>query len=446
MERETVPMEELVEKRTRAMMKSIRANGAIHCTALVAQENSHSLRLISAGKFREASRCSLREGLMSSPAHIKDSHIGNADRAWAAIHSLKYFYTASSGIPNFPSYVSVGLVDGVQISYCDSRTQKNIPKQEWMNEVSSEHPRYWEEETGTCWEKQQIFNVNIDIAKQRFNQTGGVHVYQQMYGCEWDNETGEVKGYDQIGYDGEDFIVLDLETLTWIAPVQQAVISKNEWDNDKYAADNESFYLTQTCPEWLKKYVSYGRSSLMKTDLPSVFILQKSSSSPISCFATGFYPNRAEMFWRKDGAEIHDGVEKGEILPNNDGTFQMNVDLKLLSSEDWTQYECVFQLSGVDRDINTRLEKPKIRTNEGKALFCLISLNDFLSGNSIPIIIGVVAAVLALVAIIAGIVWWKKRDNGFKPANTSDTSSASSDESNPMKMNSEEQKMMKTIS
>uniref|UniRef100_A0A3Q2E558 Ig-like domain-containing protein n=1 Tax=Cyprinodon variegatus TaxID=28743 RepID=A0A3Q2E558_CYPVA len=281
-------------------------------------------------------------------------------------HSLKYFYTASSGIPNFPSYVSVGLVDNVQINYCDSRTQKNVPKQEWMNEVSSEHPRYWEEETKTCWEKQQMFNVNIDIAKQRFNQTGGVHVYQQMYGCEWDNETGEVKGYDQFGYDGEDFIVLDLETLTWIAPKPQAVISKNEWDNDKYAADNESFYLTQTCPEWLKKYVSYGRSSLMRTDLPSVSFLQKSSSSPISCFATGFYPNRAEMFWRKDGAEIHDGVEKGEMLPNNDGTFQMNVDLKLSSFEDWTKYECVFQLSGVDRDVVTPLEKTKIRTNEGK--------------------------------------------------------------------------------
>uniref|UniRef100_A0A3Q2CJW4 Ig-like domain-containing protein n=1 Tax=Cyprinodon variegatus TaxID=28743 RepID=A0A3Q2CJW4_CYPVA len=263
------------------------------------------------------------------------------------IHSLRYFYTASSGVPDFPSYVSVGLVDDVQISYCDSRTNINVPKQEWMKEVSSEHPNYWEEETATCLGKQQVFKANIEIAKQRFKQTGGVHVYQQMYGCEWDDETGEVKGYDQIGYDGEDFLFLDLQTLTWIAPVQQAVITKNKWDNNRAAIENERSYLTQTCPEWLKKYLSYGRSSLMREDLPSVSILQKSSSSPISCFATGFYPNRAEMFWSIDRVEIHDGVNRGEILPNNDGTFQMTVDIDLSSvpPEDWTNYECVFHFT-----------------------------------------------------------------------------------------------------
>uniref|UniRef100_A0A3Q2DWV4 Ig-like domain-containing protein n=1 Tax=Cyprinodon variegatus TaxID=28743 RepID=A0A3Q2DWV4_CYPVA len=285
--------------------------------------------------------------------------------ATAVIHSLRYFYTASSGVPDFPSYVSVGLVDDVQISYCDSRTNINVPKQEWMKEVSSEHPNYWEEETATCLGKQQVFKANIEIAKQRFKQTGGVHVYQQMYGCEWDDETGEVKGYDQIGYDGEDFLFLDLQTLTWIAPVQQAVITKNKWDNNRAAIENERSYLTQTCPEWLKKYLSYGRSSLMREDLPSVSILQKSSSSPISCFATGFYPNRAEMFWSIDRVEIHDGVNRGEILPNNDGTFQMTVDIDLSSvpPEDWTNYECVFQFSGIS--IFHRLENPK-RNNEAE--------------------------------------------------------------------------------
>uniref|UniRef100_A0A3Q2QBH9 Ig-like domain-containing protein n=1 Tax=Fundulus heteroclitus TaxID=8078 RepID=A0A3Q2QBH9_FUNHE len=81
-------------------------------------------------------------------------------------------------------------------------------------------------------------------------------------------------------------------------------------------------------------------------DLPSVSFLQKSSSSPVSCHATGFYPNRAVMFWRKDGEEIHDSVE---ILPNNDGTFQMSfeIDLSSVAPEDWNKYECVFQLSGM---------------------------------------------------------------------------------------------------
>ncbi|XP_032435764.1 H-2 class I histocompatibility antigen, Q9 alpha chain-like isoform X2 [Xiphophorus hellerii] len=314
----------------------------------------------------------------------------------AVIHFLKYFYTASSGTSNFPSYVSVGLVDDVQISYCDSRTNKNIPEQVWMDEMSSEHPNYWKEETKTCWDKQQTFKFSLEIAKQRFNQTGGVHVFQQMYGCEWDDETGEVKGYDQFGYDGEDLIMLDPNTQEWIAPKPQAVITANRWNNDRTIKELEKFYLTKTCIEWLKKYVNYGRRSLMRKDRPSVSLLQKNPSSPVTCFATGFYPNRAEMFWRKDGEEILDGVIKGEILPNNDGTFQMNVeiDLSSVAIEDWIKYECVFQLSGVN-DINNRLEKTRILTNESN-----------IPNVIIPIVVAL--TVLGLTAVIGFIIYKKK--------------------------------------
>uniref|UniRef100_A0A3Q2CFA8 Ig-like domain-containing protein n=1 Tax=Cyprinodon variegatus TaxID=28743 RepID=A0A3Q2CFA8_CYPVA len=313
-------------------------------------------------------------------------------------HSLKYFYTASSGLKNFPEFVDVGLVDDQPVSYYDSVIREKIPKQDWMAE--NEGPEYWKRGTERLIGTEQTYKANIDIVKQRFNQTGGVHIVQFMCGCEWDDDTGKVTGFNQHGYDGEDWLSLDLKENTWIAPKPQALLTTNKWNSDRANLEYWKNYLNQECPEWLKKYVNYGRSSLMRTDLPSVSILQKSSSSPISCFATGFYPNRAEMFWRKDGAEIHDGVEKGEILPNNDGTFQMSVDLKLPSSEDGTKYECVFQLSGDNNDKVTPFEKSKIRTNEG---------------NSMGMIFGVIAALLVLVVIIAGVgIWWKKRDNGKK--------------------------------
>ncbi len=99
-------------------------------------------------------------------------------------------------------------------------------------------------------------------------------------------------------------------------------------------------------------------------------LLRKSPSSPVSCHATGFYPDRAVMFWRKDGDELHEDVDHGEILPNHDGSFQMSVDLKLSSvtPEDWRRYDCVFHLSGVKDDIVTRLDKAEIRTNWGKTV------------------------------------------------------------------------------
>ncbi|XP_039463558.1 class I histocompatibility antigen, F10 alpha chain-like [Oreochromis aureus] len=230
-----------------------------------------------------------------------------------------------------------------------------------------------------------------------------------MYGCEWDDETGKVKSYDQFGYDGEDFVALDLETETWIAPTPQAVITKHKWENDRGLMAQEKDYFTQICPEWLKKYVNYGRSSLMKTVLPSVSLLQKAPSSPVTCHATGFYPNRAEMVWRKDGVELHEGVEKGEIVPNNDENFQLSVDLDLSSvtPEDWQKYDCVFQLSGVNEDIVTKLDKAVIKTNKGKS--------D--EGNSLTTIIPIIVAtlVLAVIAVI-GFIVYKKRTEKRPPS------------------------------
>ncbi|XP_015224473.1 PREDICTED: major histocompatibility complex class I-related gene protein-like, partial [Cyprinodon variegatus] len=315
----------------------------------------------------------------------------------AVIHSWKAFYTGTTGLSQFPEFVAVNLVNDELMGYFDSKTNRFESKQSWMTENLGQE--YDERQTNTLLGHVPTFSNNIKVAMQRFNQSQGVHVFQLMYGCEWDEETKEKKGYWQYSYDGEDFIAFDLSTKKWNAPVPQAVLTKNKWDNDKGWIAQAENYLNQICPEWVKKYVEYGKTSLMRTEQPRVSFLQKSSSSPISCFATGFYPNRAEMFWRKDGAEIHDGVEKGEILPNNDGTFQMSVDLNLPSSEDWTKYECVFQLSGIERDVITPLEKTKISTNE-------------VSGNPIGIVIGAIAAVLVLVFIIAGVILcWKKRDN-----------------------------------
>ncbi|XP_032363516.1 fibronectin type III domain-containing protein 1 isoform X1 [Etheostoma spectabile] len=287
--------------------------------------------------------------------------------AAAVTHSVKYLYTVSSGVPNFPEFVAVGLVNDVEMDHYDSITKRAEPKQDWMSRVTEDYPQYWETLTGIFVSEHSFFKAYIEIIKQRFNQTG-VHILQKMYGCEWDDETGEVNGYEQIGYDGEDFISYDLKTETWIAPKPQAVITKHKWDNDKALIAQNKHYFTQICPEWLKKFLNYGRSCLLRTERPSVSLLQKSPSSPVSCHATGFYPDRAMMFWRKDGEELHEDVDLGEILPNHDGSFQMSVDLDLSSvpDEDWRRYDCVFHLSGVEDDIVTKLDEAEIRTNRAR--------------------------------------------------------------------------------
>uniref|UniRef100_A0AAV2K680 Ig-like domain-containing protein n=1 Tax=Knipowitschia caucasica TaxID=637954 RepID=A0AAV2K680_KNICA len=99
--------------------------------------------------------------------------------------------------------------------------------------------------------------------------------------------------------------------------------------------------------------------------LPSISLLQKSSSSPVTCQATGFFPGQASIFWTKDGDIYYEGVDFGETLPNNDETFQTSAELDVSSvpSEDWGRYNCVFRLSGYKDEIITPLDKAAIRTN-----------------------------------------------------------------------------------
>ncbi|XP_061755121.1 class I histocompatibility antigen, F10 alpha chain-like [Nerophis ophidion] len=308
------------------------------------------------------------------------------------IHTLQYFHTASSQVPNFPEYVSVGYVDGVQISHYDSNSRKAEAKQDWMNKITAEDPKYWQRQTEIGVVNELRDKHNLEVRKKRFNQTGGVHILQRMYGCEWNDETDEVKGWHQEGYDGEDYISLDMKTWTFTAAKQQAFPDKLNWDQDKHLLDHQKFYYTEICPSYLKKHVNNGKEVLMRTELPEVFLLQKTPSSPVSCMATGFYPDGADLFWRKDGEQIFEDVEHGEILPNHDGTFQMSVALKVEVTADVEgKYECVFQLSGVKEDLVTKLERRSILSNASHE-------------DNLSVALAATAAVLAVAAIIIIII------------------------------------------
>ncbi|KAK7933968.1 hypothetical protein WMY93_004864 [Mugilogobius chulae] len=262
----------------------------------------------------------------------------------ATIHTLRYFHTSLSGIPNVPEFVSVVLVDDVQISHYDSDTKTCVSKQDWMDRVTQDDPRFWDKQTQDASDKQQREKEMFQTVKQRINVTQGVHTWQNLFGCEWDDETDEINGYDQYGFDGEDFIAFDFKTETFVAPQHESVITK--WQESE-----------EDCAS--------GSECSAEDRAPLVSLLQKSSSSPVTCHATGFYPDPSMMFWTRDGDELSEGVDPGDILPNHDGTFQISVELDVSSvpPEDWDKYDCVFQLYGVQDDIITRLNRTNIRTN-----------------------------------------------------------------------------------
>uniref|UniRef100_A0A3P9KVB1 Ig-like domain-containing protein n=1 Tax=Oryzias latipes TaxID=8090 RepID=A0A3P9KVB1_ORYLA len=289
-------------------------------------------------------------------------------------------------------------MDNVDLWHCDSTKRELEPKQEWTRKLFKFRPELLQFHLQRCLFNQQFLKAHMDVFKQRLNQTEGSHILQRIGGCEWDDESGEVNGIEQYGYDGEDFISLDLQTETWVAPKTQAVVIKHLWDADKGRIKYSQQIFMSWFPKFLKDYMPYGRSFLQRTERPSVSFLQKTPSSPVCCHATGFYPDRADLFWRKDGEEIHEGVEKGQILPNHDGTFQMSSELNvsLIKHEDWRRYDCVFQLSGLTEDIVSTLDKAQIQTNWGK-------------------IVNFRAAGVVLLLVISGVLYccWRNR-NGEK--------------------------------
>ncbi|XP_051729032.1 major histocompatibility complex class I-related gene protein-like isoform X4 [Ctenopharyngodon idella] len=265
--------------------------------------------------------------------------------AYAGTHSLKYFYTGASGDIDFPEFTAVGLVDDGQFMYFDSNIKKAVPKTEWIRQ--NEGADYWDRETQVLIGSRQVFKDNIQIAKERFNQSKGAHTVQIMYGCEWDDQTGETDGFCQYGYDGEDFLSLDLKEMRWITPVPQGVPTVHKWNNDRADLEGRKHYFSTVCIEWLKKYLEYGKSSLQKTVSPQVFLLQKDPSSPVTCHATGFYPSGVTISWMKNGQEHHEDVDLGELLPNEDGTFQRTSTIRVTPDE-WKKNEfiCVVEHQG----------------------------------------------------------------------------------------------------
>nr|AFI42184.1 MHC class I alpha chain [Megalobrama amblycephala] len=335
-----------------------------------------------------------------------------AHLAYAGTHSLKYFYTAVSGDIDFPEFTAVGLVDEGQFMYFDSNIMKAVPKTEWIKQNVKKV--YWARETQTDIGQHQSFKNNIQIVKERFNQSKGVHTVQEMYGCEWDDQTGETNGFIQDGYDGEDFLSLDLREMRWISPVHQGIKTVQKWNNDRAFIESDKHYLNTECVDWLKKYLQYGKSSLKKTVSPQVSLLQKTPSSPVTCHATGFYPSGVTISWMKNGQDHDEDVDLGELLPNEDGTYQKTSSLKVKPDE-WknNKYSCVVEHQGKS------VTKDEIRT--------IGEPGDV----PIGIIVGALAAVVLLILIgVAGYVVYKKKQ-GFKPVSGSDDGSNSSAQAVP---------------
>ncbi|XP_077082074.1 RT1 class I histocompatibility antigen, AA alpha chain-like [Siphateles boraxobius] len=286
---------------------------------------------------------------------------------YSGLHTFITTYTGINGqtTARTPEFSAVTTLDGHQIDYYDSDIKKLIPKQDWMKEFAS--TELWKEDTEIRKEVQQIYKINIPVIMKRFSQSDGVHTYQRKYGCEYDDETGESHGFDEYGYDGEDFISLDLKENRYNASVPQANTTAEKWNNDKTLLENLQKYFRYECVYWLKEFLHLSKATFNKTE-PKVSLLQKYPDYYVECHVTGFLFRDTSISWRKNGPAMRDSsklVKFGDTRPNENGTFQRTLTLYVLPDE-WkkNRFSCVVKHKSLTETIRKILTEDQIMRNK----------------------------------------------------------------------------------
>ncbi|XP_072475182.1 BOLA class I histocompatibility antigen, alpha chain BL3-7-like [Notamacropus eugenii] len=320
--------------------------------------------------------------------------------AWAGPHSMRYFETGVTrpGLGE-PRFFVVGYVDDQLFSCFDSDRpgQRMEPRAAWMERMDQEDPEYWEQQTRIARGTAQSYRVDLETLRRFFNQSaGGVHTFQSMYGCEVSPDLTFQRGFQQFAYDGLDYIALDTETLTWTAAVPPAVSTKRKLEAERSIAEGQKAYLEATCVMWVKKYLEMGKETLMRTDPPSARVTHHTTPHgevTLRCWAQDFYPKEISLTWLRDGEEQPQDTEFIETRPAGDGTFQKWAAVDVTSGQEG-RYTCRVQHDGLPEPLTLQWEPES-------------SFTWYIVGS-------IAAACLILIAFIAGVGIWRKRNSGGK--------------------------------
>uniref|UniRef100_A0A8C5MJU0 Ig-like domain-containing protein n=1 Tax=Leptobrachium leishanense TaxID=445787 RepID=A0A8C5MJU0_9ANUR len=317
-------------------------------------------------------------------------------------HFLQYYHTVVS-VPGrgLPEYTSVGYVDGIEIRQYSSDSRRVVPVAPWMERVE---PEYWERETQIS-RGHEALSLNSARSEMRYlNQSGGFHSFQWMYGCEL-RDDGSARGYAQLGYDGKDFIILDLEQSIFIPLTDQAKVTAQKLNTlTEHVGVKVKDYLENGCIGWLKKYTEYGKEELERRVRPEVKVLDQNVDgvSKLHCQVYGFYPRDVDVKWQKNGIDVPT-YEAKHVFPNSDGTYQIRVTVEV-PAEDREGHSCHVDHASLDQTLTVKWEPQS-------------------SSNTLWIVIGVLAGVIAIAA--AGFIIWRK-SSGMK-TNYAQTSTSDKD-------------------
>ncbi|KAK7802465.1 hypothetical protein U0070_011335 [Myodes glareolus] len=248
----------------------------------------------------------------------------------AGSHSMRYFFTTLSrpGLGE-PRYMEVGYVDDTQFVRYDSEAEnpRYEPRAPW---VEQEGPEFWEEETQSAKNRQQIYLGNLRTLLAYYNQSeGDSHTIQVTYGCHLGSDGSLLRGYNQHAYDGRDYITLNEDLTMWTAADTAAQITRQKLEHTG-VTERHRFYLENTCLESPLRYLENGKDTLLRT-----------GDVTLRCWALGFYPADITLTWQREEEEQTHDMELVETRPSGDGTFQKWASVEKEGNMFWLRQQCL---------------------------------------------------------------------------------------------------------
>ncbi|KAF0883027.1 RACK1 kinase, partial [Crocuta crocuta] len=289
-------------------------------------------------------------------AELADLKLEN--KPWpGGTHSLHYHYLAlSEPGPGLPQFLAVGYMDDQPFIHYDSHVDRAKPQAPWMAAMDAQ---YWETETQKqrAWAKVQ--QVETWTVMGYHNQSSGMHSTQRAFGCEI-QEDGHTSSFWQFGFDGQDHLSLDLETLRWVSAKPVAVQTKRWWETERCYAEYDKAYLEGLCLTSLRRYLELGGQSLTRKEPPTVQVTRHTADDggiTLRCWAWGFYPRDISLSWWLGEEELVQETEYVETRPSGDGTYQTWTAVRVPARME-NEYICHVQHSSLNHTLTVAWEAP----------------------------------------------------------------------------------------
>ncbi|PNJ56867.1 T-cell surface glycoprotein CD1c isoform X1 [Pongo pygmaeus] len=244
----------------------------------------------------------------------------------------------------------------IQILSLVNQSWARVQGSGWLDELQTHG---WDSESDTIiflytWSKGNFSNEELSDLELlfRFYLTGLTREIQdhasQYYakysfevqvkaGCELHSGKSP-EGFFQVAFNGLD--LLSFQNTAWVPSPDGGSLAERVCHllNHQYEGVTETVYnlIRSTCPRFLLGLLDAGKMYVHRQVRPEAWLSSRPSLGSgrllLVCHASGFYPKPVWVTWMRNEQEQLDS-KHGDILPNADGTWCLQVILEVASEE-----------------------------------------------------------------------------------------------------------------